>query len=51
MREADNKFSENAAKVKFQSSTILNSLEFVLQSDPDDYVYTEFHNFAFQVRF
>lgn len=48
-RQADNKFALNAAKIKFQSSTSLNSLQFVLQSDPDDYVYTEFHNFAFQV--
>ncbi|XP_046812693.1 sodium channel protein Nach [Lucilia cuprina] len=48
-READNRFAENAEKIKFQSNSILNSIQFVLRSTPEDFTITEFHNTAFQL--
>ncbi|XP_065356476.1 pickpocket protein 28 [Calliphora vicina] len=48
-RKADNRFAENAEKIKFESNSILNSIQFVLRSDSEDFTITEFHNTAFQL--
>ncbi|XP_054744359.1 sodium channel protein Nach [Anastrepha obliqua] len=35
--------------VTFESNSILNSIQFVLQSDPNDYTHSEFASYAFQL--
>ncbi|KAM7351037.1 pickpocket 18 [Cochliomyia hominivorax] len=49
IRKADDRFAENAEKIKFESNSILNSIQFVLRSDQEDFTFTEFHNTAFQL--
>ena len=49
MRETDDAFIANSNKINFESNSVLNSVQFVLQTKMDDYTYREFQNDAFQV--
>ncbi|XP_075150393.1 pickpocket 18 [Haematobia irritans] len=49
IRESDNEFVRNHAPVPFEANSILNSIQFVLQADPDDATIRDFDIDAFMI--